>query len=265
MRLSHKDFDALQHAILELYELRTLEAFRQASVEIARSIIPSDYSLWGVYALGAVPKLTNSKESYRCLTPAMIAYAEHHLYSHPFSLYFLRTGDVSALKLSDFLSLHQLKNSRMWEEYYRPMDANYMLCASTTTGTANVSAIGVSRKSRDFTERDRLILNLLRPHLLQAARLAERIGDQRNRQGCTGSVEELHDTYGLSPRECEVAHWVAEGKTNPEIALILSASPRTIEKHMEKILEKLGVENRTSAAAVLIKFLPPPTIRAVRS
>ena len=51
---------------------------------------------------------------------------------------------------------------------------------------------------------------------------------------------------GLTPRQAEVAYWVAQGKTNPEIALILGASPRTIDKHMERILARLGVENRAS-------------------
>lgn len=51
---------------------------------------------------------------------------------------------------------------------------------------------------------------------------------------------------GLTPRQAEVAYWVAQGKTNPEIALILDASPRTIDKHMERILERLGLENRGS-------------------
>lgn len=51
---------------------------------------------------------------------------------------------------------------------------------------------------------------------------------------------------GLTPRQAEVAYWVAQGKTNPEIGVILDASPRTIDKHMERILERLGMENRAS-------------------
>jgi len=53
---------------------------------------------------------------------------------------------------------------------------------------------------------------------------------------------------GLTPRETEVLFWIAEGKTTPEIALILNAAPTTIKKHVNHILEKLGVENRLSAA-----------------
>ena len=44
---------------------------------------------------------------------------------------------------------------------------------------------------------------------------------------------------------------MAKGKTNPEISIILQAAIRTVEKHMERILEKLAVENRTSAAVMI--------------
>ena len=52
----------------------------------------------------------------------------------------------------------------------------------------------------------------------------------------------------LSRREEEVAHWLAEGKTNREIAAILEVSPSTVKHHVASILDKLMVENRTTAA-----------------
>lgn len=52
---------------------------------------------------------------------------------------------------------------------------------------------------------------------------------------------------GLSPREAEVLHWMTEGKSNQDVAAILQISPRTVEKHIETIYAKLGVETRTAA------------------
>lgn len=52
----------------------------------------------------------------------------------------------------------------------------------------------------------------------------------------------------LTKREAEVLGWVAQGKTNWEVGKILGASPRTVQKHLEHIFEKLGVETRTAAA-----------------
>ena len=59
----------------------------------------------------------------------------------------------------------------------------------------------------------------------------------------------------LTPRETEVLTWVAQGKTNYEIGVILCAGARTICKHVQRILNKLKVENRTAAAAIAIRTL----------
>jgi DNA-binding NarL/FixJ family response regulator len=59
-------------------------------------------------------------------------------------------------------------------------------------------------------------------------------------------------SLGLSPRETEVLTWIAQGKTNHEIGVILDAATGTICKHVEHILCKLGVENRTAAAVIAI-------------
>jgi DNA-binding CsgD family transcriptional regulator len=57
-------------------------------------------------------------------------------------------------------------------------------------------------------------------------------------------------SLGLTKREAEVLAWVARGKGNYEIGVILGTRRRTISKHVEHILSKLNVENRTAAAAI---------------
>jgi DNA-binding CsgD family transcriptional regulator len=52
---------------------------------------------------------------------------------------------------------------------------------------------------------------------------------------------------GVTRREAEILFWIGRGKTDPEIALLLSISPRTVQKHIEHIFAKLGVETRTAA------------------
>jgi DNA-binding response OmpR family regulator/DNA-binding CsgD family transcriptional regulator len=60
-------------------------------------------------------------------------------------------------------------------------------------------------------------------------------------------------TAELTRREAEVLSWLAKGKTNRDIGEILGMSPRTVNKHLEHVYAKLGVETRTSAAAVLAR------------
>ncbi|MHB9119038.1 MAG: response regulator [Burkholderiales bacterium] len=62
------------------------------------------------------------------------------------------------------------------------------------------------------------------------------------------TLEALMFAFRLTTREAEVLYWVTKGKTNKDIGDILSTSPRTVNKHLEHVFEKLGVETRTAAA-----------------
>ena len=67
---------------------------------------------------------------------------------------------------------------------------------------------------------------------------------------------------GVTAREAEVLYWMAEGKTNPEIAIIIDASLNTVKKHAINLFAKLGVETRTTAARLALTVLTPPAKNA---
>ena len=69
------------------------------------------------------------------------------------------------------------------------------------------------------------------------------------------SSKPLEAKLGLTPRESEVLLWVAQGKSNGDIALILATGESTVKKHLEHIFEKLGVENRGAAALCAVEAL----------
>jgi len=69
------------------------------------------------------------------------------------------------------------------------------------------------------------------------------------------AFEAMMRGFGLTLREAEVLYWAAMGKTNRDIGDILGSSPRTVTKHMEHILHKMGVETRTAAAARVMKLI----------
>jgi DNA-binding response OmpR family regulator/DNA-binding CsgD family transcriptional regulator len=73
--------------------------------------------------------------------------------------------------------------------------------------------------------------------------------------GADAQVAALRRAYGVTTREAEVLLWVAQGKSNRDIGEILGLSPRTVNKHLEQIYQKLGVENRASAAIAAVKAL----------
>jgi DNA-binding NarL/FixJ family response regulator len=68
-------------------------------------------------------------------------------------------------------------------------------------------------------------------------------------------IEKLMAAFKLTQRESEVLNWLVKGKTNRDIGEILGTSPRTVNKHLEHVFVKLGVETRTSAAALAISKL----------
>ena len=247
MRLSHKDFDALQRTILELYEYRELETFRKLAPGLFLKIVPADHFCLVGYDLDPAARrarMIDCLESDPRLTREPVPNLEVIVWEHPFTRYFAGGGAQTALMFSDFFSSAQLRNSLLWEPICQVLkfDRNISLPVASSRGRA---ALSLGRRGKDFTESDRLMLNLLRTHFNQAQRNAV-LATARKAAGAKPLA-----AYSLTPRETEIGHWIAGGKTNPEIAIILQANRRTVEKHMERILEKLGVENRV-AAAVLI-------------
>jgi DNA-binding CsgD family transcriptional regulator len=108
-------------------------------------------------------------------------------------------------------------------------------------------------------------LPLLQPYVAQAqdSRLVARLIPGTNSQRPYLVFEVTSEdrdflklkALGLTPKECEVAGWITRGKTNEEIGKILNCATATVRKHVEHILEKLGVENRTSIATRAIEVL----------
>lgn len=70
-----------------------------------------------------------------------------------------------------------------------------------------------------------------------------------------GQEAALKQRFGLTAREAEVLVWIARGKSNRDIGDILGLSPRTVNKHLEQIYAKLGVENRASAAILAARAI----------
>lgn len=77
------------------------------------------------------------------------------------------------------------------------------------------------------------------------------------RSASVGEPRTLAVTYGLTSRESEVLYWVAHGKINRDIGEILGLSPRTVDKHLQHVFEKLNVETRTAAVSMAFKHAAP--------
>ncbi len=92
------------------------------------------------------------------------------------------------------------------------------------------------------------VLARISTHVRNARMLTEA---RHTRDAATVAVSADLSHYQLTPRELDVLAWIARGKTNRDIAEILGMSPRTVNKHLEHIFVKLGVETRAAAAALV--------------
>jgi DNA-binding CsgD family transcriptional regulator len=167
------------------------------------------------------------------------AHWKHYWDSGPCS-YPDRTGDLrSILKIADFYSARQWHSTGMYCDLYRPqgLEHELQMCLPEPPGPD----AGPGRTLRmylfrgpapDFSERDRAILMLLRPHLQQAYLDAER-------RRCPFPE--------LTPRQWELLHLIAAGRTNIQIARQLGLSEGTVRTHLENIYGRLDVSNRTAA------------------
>jgi DNA-binding CsgD family transcriptional regulator len=157
-----------------------------------------------------------------------------------FSSYPSRTGDLrSVIKVTDFYSARQWHSTAMYTDYVRVLglERHLMLCLPE----ASPRAAGPRRHVRlyfgrgrgpDFSERDRAVLTLLRPHLHHAYLEAER---------------RRHPVPRLTPRHWELLHLLAAGHTNTQIARRLGVTEGTVRTHLENIYERLDVSSRTAA------------------
>jgi DNA-binding CsgD family transcriptional regulator len=248
-RLSHRDYDSLLSTIFELHERSASGALLPAASEVLSKLIRCDYFVIVNAKLEDAPpklQLIDRWETDPRLTEDQGRRMAHYFPTHPFTRAAQETGAPVALKLSDFYSMRQLRDQPFYCDFYRlgGVGRSAAIGWPTPQGMFFLSA-NRGANERDFSARDLRLMELIRPHFEQARQEAER----RTSPAALGS-QQLRDLR-LTPREREVARWMAQGKTNPEIARILGMNPRTAEKHVERILLKLGVENRTAAALLM--------------
>ena len=147
-----------------------------------------------------------------------------------------RTGDLrSVTKISDFYSARQWHSTGMYQHSLHPAGIEHQLtlCLSAGSGHGRIVRLFYSRgPGRDFSERDRALLALLRPHLHQAYLDAER---RRNA------------TPQLTARQWELLRLVAAGHTNAQIARRVGVSEGTVRIHLQNIYARLQVSSRTAA------------------
>ncbi|MEV0174655.1 helix-turn-helix transcriptional regulator [Streptomyces sp. NPDC050803] len=165
----------------------------------------------------------------------------HYRHRHPHCVAVERShGDLEVAQLSDFLATRDFRNLALFADYVRPFTTMIVVPLPTAPGRIRMYTFSRER-TRPFTERDRLTLELMRPHLYGIYREAA-----RRRQ----------TPVRLTLRELDVMRAVALGLGNDAVARQLAVEPSTVRKHLENVYRKLGVTSRTAAVARLFPEAP---------
>jgi DNA-binding CsgD family transcriptional regulator len=153
---------------------------------------------------------------------------DRHFHQHPLVRYHAYQRGPNTQRISDSLPLEQFRRSALYNDYYRRIRIDHAMALPIYVRDGLLVSFVLNRTRRDFTDRERALLDLMRPHLARIFRRVNSLG-------------------GLTAREAEVLRWVAAGKSDAQVSAILRISARTVQKHLQNIYEKLGVENRTAA------------------
>lgn len=173
-RLSQRDLGAFLSFLREIYADLDLENFAAHVVSALPKVVPSEWTSYNevnpqsqtvTYIMEPVP--SDSPESERAF--------ERHVHEHPLVRHYQRTRDGKAVKISDFLTQSEFHRLGLYNEFFRELEVERQMAITLPAPAPLVIGIAVNRSGKDFSERDRLLFNLLRPHLIQAYHNAESV------------------------------------------------------------------------------------------
>ncbi|MFL6692128.1 MAG: LuxR C-terminal-related transcriptional regulator [Ramlibacter sp.] len=184
---------------------------------------------------------------------------DRHFFEHPLVRHHGVDGGTSSWRIADAMPRRRFLDSAIYAEYYRRVGLDQAVAVPLWMDGRTLVSLVLNRRGVPFSDRDRDRLELLRPHLAFLYRLACRApaAKEANEPAALRPRQQGRWPDSLTPRECQVVHWLAHGKTDADIAAQLGTSTRTVHKHLEHVYVKLGVETRTAAVMRALDLRPP--------
>jgi DNA-binding CsgD family transcriptional regulator len=244
-RISHSDYDAALALVADAAAFHGSVPFGQYTIESLVSLVPADRAGYLEYGTG-----THPADSFLVDVPTGEcdpADWDADTLANTIDSWPLRDNPCDLarppLKMSDFLTRRGLRGNSWYCEVMQPNGIEHEIKLWLPGRDGSMCGFFLVRgpRERDFNERDRAVMQLVRPHLDKIRARWER----RRRPPM------------VTRRETEVLELVALGLTNGEIAGRLVVSRATVRMHLENIFEKLHVHTRTAAATCLLDLSAP--------
>ena len=240
--IASPDIHRLLDFIAGMQECAQRTDFGKDLIRLMSELIPSTLIAYdqieessGTYELAHNSPL-GADDTARFLARLQQVYKQNPIYH-----YIQSGGQERVVDINQLATQRQLQRTDFYQDIFKPLGIRHQInvllprAGWITTLTIN--------HDQPFTTEQHQLLTLASRHILLAHRsLCLNAELQRAVQQPSTAL------HRLTPREREVVHWISEGKRNGEIAKILGCALRTVEKHVEHILEKTGTETRTAAA-----------------
>ncbi len=239
--LTNRDLESLLRVLPDLYALHSLDSFPEHIVRAFPRLIAADS-----VAFNRVNLRDNRLAVHMRPTPAdygvdaFESRARAAMHDHPLITYEERTRDSRTLKLSDFVTRSQLSRLRSYNEALRPIRIEYLLAvANIVPNTDDHIALSLGRERTDFGERERQLMDLIRPHFVQAYLNARAVS--RQRLAVDKSLQEL-------------------GESSNAAIVLIQAAATYVSPRAEELLRKFFPRARTGGSP-----LPKPLEQWIRS
>ncbi len=279
--LDDADLTALLEAVERIRLARDPDEFGRVALETVRSLVACSVASFNevdpdaqrVVALVDPPDYTVSEAQVEAF--GRLA-SEHPLIRHH------ATGDGTARKLSDFMTLEELHRTALYREVYGGLGVEYQIAVTLPAALPRIIAIALSRTESDFDERDRAVLNALRPHLAQSHQLALERSAIRLRldsltsalrdsgthmveldppqRGLTPEAKALLQTYFAAPPRgswlpAPVEHWLA-GQPDRDRPSTGEASPARASADAAALQLRAPLIARHGNRSLVVQFVP---------
>ena len=167
-RLGHRQLRAFSEALLELYAPASGADFPAHLFRVVRRFLSCDFVCYAEYLQGQNQKRITDPPTPE---PTNFDLFDRYLDQLPTLNAFFSNRTASAAKISDFTTLQEWHRTELYNSVFRPKKLSYQLMFMAVHEFPQ-AGIAVNRSTRDFTEAERTMLNLLRPHFLQAYRIS---------------------------------------------------------------------------------------------
>lgn len=266
---STADLADVLSCLAKLYGHCDDQAFPTRALQSLRELVPCEMAAFELRLDTADKRAIGVSEPYEVHDDPLFAAFEAYMLGDPLVATAKQTGQIPIVAVSELMSRRDYEATAIYCEYFRHYGVCDRLAFSIPSNGPEVMGVALNRRRRGFSDRDRRVLRMIRPHLIQAWRNAQAVGRlQRHLQDCnvvppqqpadipTDTSTSWLRSAGLTSREAEVLAKVAEGLTNKQVAQELGISAGTVTKHLENAFPKLGVSTRAAAAVLYASCWP---------